>query len=73
MAFIFLPPYSPELNPAEKMWRHFKDKASMIAYHSLESLQDKLSAVIKRTTPQLIQSICGNEFYKQTFRYAFNV
>jgi transposase len=73
MAFIFLPPYTPELNPAEKMWRHFKDKVSMIAYHSLESLQDKLSAVIKSTTPSYIQSICGNEFYKQTFRYAFNV
>jgi transposase len=73
MAFIFLPPYSPELNPAEKMWRHFKDKVSMIAYHSLENLQDKLSEVIKSTTPALIQSICGNEFYKQTFRYSFNV
>lgn len=73
MALIFLPPYSPELNPAEKMWRHFKDKISMIAYHSLESLEDQLSAVIKSTTPSCIQSICGNEFYKQTFKYSFNV
>ena len=73
MAFIFLPPYNPELNPAEKMWRHIKDKVSMIAYHSLEGLQDKLSVVIKSITPLLIQSICGNEFYKQTFRYSFNV
>ena len=73
MAFIFLPPYSPELNPAEKMWRHLKDRISMIAYQSLESLQHKLSETIKATTPQIIQSICGNEFYKQTFRYAFNV
>ena len=73
MAFIFLPPYSPELNPAEKMWRHYKDKVSMIAYQSLESLQDKLSAVIKSTQSPLIQSICGNEFYKKTFRYSFNV
>jgi hypothetical protein len=31
MAFIFLPPYSPELNPAEKIWRYFKDRVSMIA------------------------------------------
>ena len=73
MAFIFLPPYSPELNPAEKMWRHFKDRVSIIAYHSLESLQHKLSEVIKATSPQIIKSICGNEFYKQKLRYAFNV
>ncbi len=38
---IFLPPYSPELNPAEKMWRYFKDRVSMIAYNSLEILQEK--------------------------------
>ncbi|MEJ0103788.1 MAG: IS630 family transposase [Bacteroidota bacterium] len=73
MAFIFLPPYSPELNPAEKMWRHFKDRVSMVAFQSLESLQSKLSEVIKAITPQIIQSICGNEFYIQSFRNSFNV
>jgi len=73
MAFIFLPPYSPELNPAEKMWRHFKDRISMVAYQSLEHLQNKLSSVINSTTPSLIQSICGNEFYKKTFKHSFNV
>jgi transposase len=73
MAFIFLPPYSPELNPAEKMWRYFKDRVSMIAYQSLESLQTKLSEVIKTTTPQIIKSICGNEFYKNAYRDSFNV
>ena len=31
IALIFLPPNSPELNPAEKMWRYFKDRVSMIA------------------------------------------
>ena len=29
IAIIFLPPYSPELNPAEKMWRFIKDRISM--------------------------------------------
>lgn len=73
MAFIFLPPYSPELNPAEKMWRYFKDRVSMIAYGSLESLQQQLSHITKQITGDLIKSICGNQFYKQTFRDAFNV
>jgi transposase len=73
MAFIFLPPYSPELNPAEKMWRYFKDRVSMIAYHSLESLQAKLSEVINATTPQIVKSICGNKFYKNIYQHSFNV
>lgn len=31
ISLIFLPPYSPELNPAEKMWRFIKDRISMVA------------------------------------------
>jgi transposase len=73
IAFVFLPPYSPELNPAEKMWRHLKDRISMTAYQSLQSLQAKLTELTKAITPQIIQSICGNKFYQQTFRNAFNV
>ena len=57
ICLLFLPPYSPELNPAEKMWRYFKDKISMVAYNSIEMLQQKLSEVIKETTCQTIQSI----------------
>lgn len=70
---LFLPPYSPELNPAEKMWRYFKDRVSMTAYNTLELLQEKLSDIIKNLTSKTIQSICGNEFYKTTFQSRFNV
>lgn len=73
VAFIFLPPYSPELNPAEKMWRHFKDKISMIAYNNLETLQQQLTSIVRQLSRDTIQSICGNQFYKQTFKCSFNV
>lgn len=73
MAFIFLPPYSPELNPAEKIWRYFKDRVSMIAYPSLDMLQQQLTFITKQMTDDLIKSICGNEFYKSTFKGSFNV
>jgi transposase len=73
MAFVFLPPYSPELNPAEKIWRYFKDRVSMIAYPSLDMLQQQLSWITKQMTTDLIKSICGNEFYKTTFKGSFNV
>jgi transposase len=73
IALLFLPPYSPELNPAEKMWRHFKDRVSMIAYNNIEMLQNKISAVIKNITVENVKSICGNQFYLKTFGDAFNV
>lgn len=73
IAFIFLPPYSPELNPAEKMWRYFKDKVSMVAYNTVEALEQQLTTIAKQLSSTTIQSICGNEFYKQTFKSTFNV
>jgi len=73
MAFIILPPYSPELNPAEKMWRYYKDRVSMIAYQSLDMLQQQLSSITKQINNNLIKSICGNQFYKETFKCSFNV
>jgi hypothetical protein len=45
----------------------------MIAYTSLDVLQNKLSEITKLITPDLIKSICGNQFYKDTFRSSFNV
>jgi transposase len=73
MALIFLPPYSPELNPAEKIWRYFKDRVSMIAYNNLEMLQQQISQINEQLNSVRIKSICGNQFYKQTFRDVFNV
>jgi transposase len=73
MALLFLPPYSPELNPAEKMWRYFKDRVSMIAYQNIEMLQDQISIIVKNLTTENVKSICGNWFYKKSFGDAFNV
>lgn len=73
IALLFLPPYSPELNPAEKMWRYFKDRVSMIAYNTIDILQNQLSDITKQLTSNTIKSICGNQFYKKIFKDVFNV
>ena len=36
---VFLPPYSPELNPAEKMWAKYKREFSNKFYNSLEDVK----------------------------------
>lgn len=73
IALVFLPPYSPELNPAEKMWRYIKDRMSMIAYHNIDHLQQQLSSVINQLSQHIIKSVCGNQFYINTFIGKFNV
>ena len=73
ISFAFLPAYSPELNPAEKMWRYIKDRISMIAYNNIDQLQQQRSIVINAISNDTIKSICGNQFYKTIFKNKFNI
>jgi transposase len=74
IAIIFLPPYSPELNPAEKMWRFIKDRISMTVNKDLKELKKHLTQIItKEITDDIVKSICGYEFYKSAYKCTFNV
>lgn len=73
IALLFLPPYSPELNPAEKMWRYFKDRISMVAYNKIDDLQKNISQIVQQLKTKTVKSICGNQFYKQKYYSTFNV
>ena len=42
-ALLFIPPYSPELNPAEKMWRYIKDRIANEIFKNLDDLLSRLS------------------------------
>jgi len=54
----FLPPYSPELNPAEKMWAKYKRQFTNLNFGSLEKLEDFLCELVENTTAAEITSIC---------------
>ena len=74
IALIFLPPYSPELNPAEKMWAFFKSRTAMTIFRELEDLHATLAnIIIEEMTFDRVKSICGNQFYQATFKNCFNV
>ncbi len=61
---LFLPPYSPELNPAEWMWRHLKDKLANLIFDTLQDLSDTVCELVNQLTPQTIASITGWALYK---------
>jgi len=64
IALHFLPPYSPELNPAEQIWRYIKDRIANQVFETLENLGIAVGKIIKDMTPQIIQSITGRSLYK---------
>ena len=43
MALVFLPPYSPELNPVEHVWKHIRENGFRNkAFNSIEAVEDQL-------------------------------
>ena len=59
IVLVFLPPYSPELNPAEKIWAKYKRAFSNKFYQSLEDVDDFITEVVNTTTKNEVMSICG--------------
>ncbi|WP_425364586.1 IS630 family transposase [Candidatus Tisiphia endosymbiont of Mystacides longicornis] len=56
---LYLPPYSPELNPAERLCEHLKSETiKNKVYNTIEQLEIAVSSSIKNLNTSLIQSIC---------------
>ncbi len=74
IALLFLPPYSPELNPAEKVWYYLKDQLANLLFKTLDELSDKLQQIIQTTLlPNTIISISSFNYYINAFIQNFTV
>ena len=74
IGLIFLPPYSPELNPAEKIWQHLKDALGNNLFKTLDELSDMLQTIIQLTLqPATIISITAYQYYTHAFITTFNI
>jgi len=71
IGLLFIPPYSPELNPAEKIWRHLKDKIANEIFTTIDNLSDRLCKEIKALSKKTIKSITGFDFYINKFNAVF--
>lgn len=55
-----LPPYCPELNPVERLWRYVKDHTiKNKVFDSLEELEDEVCDFIKNLSCEDVISICS--------------
>ena len=62
IVLVFLPPYSPELNPSEKIWWQWKRKFTNQLFDSLEKVSEFISETLKTLSTKSVQSICGYEY-----------
>jgi transposase len=62
---VFLPPYSPELNPLERLWRDRKDKLADVPATTIAALSDALCAIIQSYSPATLHSLTSFTYFVQ--------
>ena len=63
IALIFLPPYSPELNPAEKIWAIFKRDFTNRLFKNLNTLDQYLFTLRNKLNETQIKDTCGYKYF----------
>jgi len=60
---IFLPPYSPELNPAEKIWWQIKQEFVCKSFETINNLSKYLGKVVRKLiNHKTVKSICSFKY-----------
>lgn len=59
---IFLPPYSPELNPAENMWAKFKRDFTNRLFKTLDQLETYICETVKKLTENGVKQTCAFDY-----------
>jgi len=54
---IFQPPYSPDLNPIERVWHYIKQELSWEIYENLDALKEKVRTYLEEFSLLTIVSI----------------
>lgn len=64
ITILHLPPYSPELNPVERLWLHIKSKTIRNKiYDSLDDLEDLICDFIKNISNAAVAQICSVNWF----------
>lgn len=60
ITILFLPPYSPELNPVERLWGYLRSHfLSNRAYDNYRHLLDAGTEARQHLTPELLRTVCA--------------
>ena len=65
VAAVPFPPYSPELNPIERLWRDLKDQLAPTVFTSLDALSDTVCRLIQSYSQATLKSLTGFAYFTQ--------
>ena len=68
ISLIFIPPYTPEMNPIEQIWKEIRKRGFRNEiFQTLEKVVDRLCEVIQKLPASVIQSITGRQWILSMF------
>ena len=59
---VFLPPYSPELNPIERVWQHLKDALGCVYDPTSADLRQRTRQVVTNWSNEVLASLTGYNY-----------
>jgi transposase len=59
---LFQPPYSPELNPIERVWEYLKQDLKWELFENLDNLRSKVAQLLAQLTPEIVASLTGYDY-----------
>jgi transposase len=66
VTLLRLPPYSPELNPVERVWLYLRERhLSHRVHEGYAAIIDAVCDAICRLTPQRLRSLCGYPWIRE--------
>jgi transposase len=60
---LFLPPYSPELNPIARLWRDLKDRLAWVLVTQLAELERYVETIIRQYAKTAIRSLTSYPYF----------
>ncbi len=68
IVLFFIPPYTPEMNPIEQIWKELRKRGfKNEIFSTLEKVVERLCDVICSLTPEVVHSITGRNWIVKCF------
>lgn len=62
IVLLFQPPYTPEVNPIERLWEHLKSFLTWLNFEELDKLRYEVRKTLDTFSKEVIQSLTGWDF-----------
>ena len=71
IVLVFIPPYCPELNPAEKIWAFFKRKFTNLLFKKLDDIANFIADTANLLSYDLVATTCNYEYINNAIYNCF--